>query len=201
MYADGDPIAELPVTVRALPSAVRVIVPAMSRARRRRSWPRARSAGLARRAGRGGGTSLPGKVLMRLEPHAIARARGAAAARLGGDLGDERQDHDRRDDGRRSLERAGIPLVHNRAGANMAGGVASTLLARRARRRQDRRRARAVRGRRVLARPDRARARARARCCSATCSATSSTATASSRRSPIAGRRSVAHCRPAPRWS
>ncbi len=28
MYADGDPIAELPVTVRALPSAVRVIAPA-----------------------------------------------------------------------------------------------------------------------------------------------------------------------------
>jgi diacylglycerol kinase family enzyme len=27
MYADGDPIAELPVTVRALPGAVRVIVP------------------------------------------------------------------------------------------------------------------------------------------------------------------------------
>jgi YegS/Rv2252/BmrU family lipid kinase len=28
MYADGDPIAELPVTVRALPNAVKVIVPA-----------------------------------------------------------------------------------------------------------------------------------------------------------------------------
>jgi YegS/Rv2252/BmrU family lipid kinase len=28
VYADGDPIAELPVTVRALPAAVRVIVPA-----------------------------------------------------------------------------------------------------------------------------------------------------------------------------
>ena len=27
------------------------------------------------------------------------------------------------------LERAGVPLVHNRAGANMAGGIASTLLA------------------------------------------------------------------------
>jgi diacylglycerol kinase family enzyme len=27
MYADGDPIAELPVTVRAVPRAVRVIVP------------------------------------------------------------------------------------------------------------------------------------------------------------------------------
>jgi diacylglycerol kinase family enzyme len=28
VYADGDPIAELPVTVRALAAAVRVIVPA-----------------------------------------------------------------------------------------------------------------------------------------------------------------------------
>ena len=28
MYADGDPIAELPVTVRVLPAAVRMIVPA-----------------------------------------------------------------------------------------------------------------------------------------------------------------------------
>jgi diacylglycerol kinase family enzyme len=27
MYADGDPIAELPVTVRAVPGAVRVICP------------------------------------------------------------------------------------------------------------------------------------------------------------------------------
>jgi diacylglycerol kinase family enzyme len=27
MYADGDPIAELPVTIRTLPAAVRVIVP------------------------------------------------------------------------------------------------------------------------------------------------------------------------------
>jgi diacylglycerol kinase family enzyme len=27
LYADGDPIAELPVTVRAVPGAVRVIVP------------------------------------------------------------------------------------------------------------------------------------------------------------------------------
>jgi diacylglycerol kinase family enzyme len=27
LYADGDPIAELPVTVRCLPKAVRVLVP------------------------------------------------------------------------------------------------------------------------------------------------------------------------------
>jgi diacylglycerol kinase family enzyme len=28
MYADGDPIADLPVTIKALPGAIRVIVPA-----------------------------------------------------------------------------------------------------------------------------------------------------------------------------
>ena len=83
---------------------------------------------LARRAGRGGGTSLPGKVLMALEPGAIAELsarlpRGSVvvsatngktttAAMVASVLG-----------------RAGIPVVHNRAGANMAGGVASTLLA------------------------------------------------------------------------
>ena len=83
---------------------------------------------LARRAGRGGGTSLPGKVLMALEPGAISElssrlARGSVvvsatngktttAAMVASVLG-----------------HAGIPVVHNRAGANMAGGVASTLLA------------------------------------------------------------------------
>ena len=55
------------------------------------------------------------------------------------------------------LERAGIALVHNRAGANMAGGLASTLLAAARRGGADRRRARPVRGRRVLARPGHAR--------------------------------------------
>ncbi len=83
---------------------------------------------LARASGRGGGTSLPGKVLMRLEPGAI----GELAARL-------------RDgsvvlsatNGKTTtaamissvLERRGARLVHNRAGANMAGGVASALAA------------------------------------------------------------------------
>jgi UDP-N-acetylmuramyl tripeptide synthase len=87
----------------------------------------ARAAGaLSRRAGRGG-TSLPGKFLMRLEPHAIARLaarlqRGSAvisatngktttAAMVAG-----------------ILERTGARLVHNRAGANMAGGVATALM-------------------------------------------------------------------------
>ena len=87
----------------------------------------ARAAGaLSRRTGRGG-TSLPGKLLMRLEPHAISRLsarlhRGSAvisatngktttAAMVAG-----------------ILEHAGARLVHNRAGANMAGGVATALL-------------------------------------------------------------------------
>jgi UDP-N-acetylmuramyl tripeptide synthase len=84
--------------------------------------------GIVRRAGRGGGTSLPGKVLIRLEPHAIEAlsgrlARGSAVISA--------------TNGKTTtaamtasiMERAGIRLVHNRAGANMAGGIASTLLA------------------------------------------------------------------------
>jgi lipid II isoglutaminyl synthase (glutamine-hydrolysing) len=83
--------------------------------------------GLARRAGRGGGTSLPGKVLIRLEPRAI----GQLSARL-----DRGSVVISATNGKTTtaamtasvLEQAGISLVHNRAGANMAGGVASTLL-------------------------------------------------------------------------
>jgi UDP-N-acetylmuramyl tripeptide synthase len=88
----------------------------------------ARAAGaVARRAGRGG-TSLPGKVLIRVEPDAIARLGGrlaqgsvvvsatngktTSAAMIASILG-----------------RRGTRLVHNRAGANMAGGVAAALAA------------------------------------------------------------------------
>jgi UDP-N-acetylmuramyl tripeptide synthase len=83
--------------------------------------------GLSRVAGRGGGTSLPGKVLTRLDPHAIRALAGrlpqgsvvlsatngktTTAAMIAA-----------------VLERRGTRLVHNRAGANMAGGIASTLL-------------------------------------------------------------------------
>jgi UDP-N-acetylmuramyl tripeptide synthase len=82
---------------------------------------------LARRAGRGGGTSLPGKVLSRLDPHAIEQL----AQRL-----DQGTAVISATNGKTTtaamaasvLERSGIGLVHNRAGANMAGGVASTLL-------------------------------------------------------------------------
>ncbi len=83
---------------------------------------------LARRAGRGGGTSLPGKVLLALEPGAISElsarlSRGSVVISA--------------TNGKTTtaamvasvLRQAGVPVVHNRAGANMAGGVASTLLA------------------------------------------------------------------------
>jgi len=83
--------------------------------------------GLARAAGRGGGTSLPGKVLMRLDPQAI---RSLAARLPQGSVAISATN------GKTTtaamvasvLERRGTRLVHNRAGANMAGGIASTLL-------------------------------------------------------------------------
>jgi lipid II isoglutaminyl synthase (glutamine-hydrolysing) len=87
----------------------------------------ARTAGaVSRRAGRGG-TSLPGKVLMRLEPHAIGRL--SSRLRNGSAVISATN-------GKTTtaamvaavLERGGTRLVHNRAGANMAGGVASALL-------------------------------------------------------------------------
>ena len=82
--------------------------------------------GLSRLAGRGG-TSLPGKVLLRLDPHAIGRL----GARLPqGSLVISATN------GKTTtaamvaaiLEGRGEHLVHNRAGANMAGGIAATLL-------------------------------------------------------------------------
>jgi UDP-N-acetylmuramyl tripeptide synthase len=82
---------------------------------------------LARRAGRGGGTSLPGKLLIALEPHAIGRL----AARLPQGSVVISATNGKTTTAAMTaaaLERAGITLVHNRAGANMAGGVASTLL-------------------------------------------------------------------------
>jgi UDP-N-acetylmuramyl tripeptide synthase len=82
---------------------------------------------VVRRAGRGGGTSLPGRVLLALDPDAV----GTLAARL--PLGSVVISAT---NGKTTtaamaasiLEHTGIRLVHNRAGANMAGGVASTLL-------------------------------------------------------------------------
>jgi UDP-N-acetylmuramyl tripeptide synthase len=88
----------------------------------------ARATGAVTRFAGRGGTSLPGKVLMRAEPHAISRlaarlpqgnvvvsatnGKTTTAAMVASILG-----------------RTGTRLVHNRAGANMAGGVAAALAA------------------------------------------------------------------------
>ena len=84
--------------------------------------------GLARATGRGGGTSLPGKVLTRLEPHAIERLAGRLSR---GSVVISATNGKTTTAAMVStvLERAGTRLVHNRAGANMVGGVASALAA------------------------------------------------------------------------
>jgi UDP-N-acetylmuramyl tripeptide synthase len=87
----------------------------------------ARAAGfVSRRAGRGG-TSLPGKILMRLEPGAIGQLAGrlrdgsAVISATNGKTTTAAM-------AASVLERGGRRLVHNRAGANMAGGIATALL-------------------------------------------------------------------------
>lgn len=87
----------------------------------------ARAAGaLSRRTGRGG-TSLPGKLLLRLEPDAVASLAGrlkngsAVISATNGKTTTAAMVAS-------ILERGGHTLVHNRAGANMAGGIAGTLL-------------------------------------------------------------------------
>jgi UDP-N-acetylmuramyl tripeptide synthase len=84
--------------------------------------------GLARRAGRGGGTSLPGKVLVGLDRRAISELAGrlekgsAVISATNGKTTTAAMTAS-------VLERSGLRLVHNRAGANMVGGVASALVA------------------------------------------------------------------------
>lgn len=87
----------------------------------------ARAAGaVSRRAGRGG-TSLPGKLLLRLEPDAV----GSLASRLTNGSAVISATNGKTTTAAMVasiLERGGHTLVHNRAGANMAGGIAGTLL-------------------------------------------------------------------------
>jgi UDP-N-acetylmuramyl tripeptide synthase len=75
-----------------------------------------------------GGTSAPGKLLMRMRPDAI----GALAKRLTqGNVVISATNGKTTTAAFTSgiLTQHGVSLVHNRAGANMAGGIASTLLA------------------------------------------------------------------------
>jgi lipid II isoglutaminyl synthase (glutamine-hydrolysing) len=87
----------------------------------------ARAAGALSRLRGGGATSAPGKVLLRLQPDAL----GTLTSRLqrGSVLVSATNGKTTTATMVASiLERHGVELVHNQAGANMAGGIASTLL-------------------------------------------------------------------------
>jgi len=88
----------------------------------------ARVAGaLSRASRRGGGTSLPGKLLLRMEPGAV----GMLARRLDrGSVVVSATNGKTTTSGMiaRVFAEHGLTAVHNRAGANMKGGVATALL-------------------------------------------------------------------------
>ena len=82
---------------------------------------------ISRRAGRGGGTTLPGRLLLRADPDALGRM----AARLEGGAALVSATNGKTTTAAMTaavLERSGRSLVHNRAGSNMAWGVATALL-------------------------------------------------------------------------
>ncbi len=90
----------------------------------------ARAAGAASRIAGRGGTSLPGKVLLGVDPRAVERLSArlpqgcAVISATNGKTTTAAMTSE-------ILRRTGVRLVHNRAGANMAGGIAATLLAER----------------------------------------------------------------------
>jgi UDP-N-acetylmuramyl tripeptide synthase len=87
----------------------------------------ARGVGAISRLRGGGGTSAPGKLLMALAPDAIGQL-GARLRRGSVLISATNGKTTTAAMAAAILERAGIPLVHNQAGANMAGGIATTLL-------------------------------------------------------------------------
>ena len=88
----------------------------------------ARAVGALSRVRGGGATSAPGKVLIRLDGNAI----GALGARLSHGSALVSATNGKTTTTAMAagiLERAGLRLVHNSSGANMAGGIATALLA------------------------------------------------------------------------
>ena len=186
VYADGDPIAELPATIRAVPRRAaragpddaawppgwppRAAVGALSRARRPRrrhvaarqgadcAWSRTRSASSPRGCRAAAWSSRP--------PTARRRPRRWSPSILERTRRAARPQPRRGEHGGR--RRRALPAPRDAAGA-IDGDLGLFEVDE------------------FWLGPRRRRARARARCCSATSSATSSTATASSRRSPTAG--------------
>ena len=90
----------------------------------------ARTAARVVRAGGRGGTSLPGKLLLRMDPRAIKRL-SAGLPRGSVVISATNGKTTTTAFAASILESAGVATVHNVAGANMAGGIASALLDRR----------------------------------------------------------------------
>src|SRR5438552_2365195 len=87
----------------------------------------ARAAGrLSRLAGAGGGTTVPGKLLWKLDPGAVDKL--AARLPLGSALVSATNGKTTTAGMAASILGERIPLAHNRAGANLVSGVASSLL-------------------------------------------------------------------------
>ena len=148
------------------------------------------AARMSRLAGAGGGTTLPGKLLWKLDPGAI----DALAARLpqGAAVVSATNGKTTTTAMVAEILGRGRRLAWNRSGANLVSGVASTLA------RAARRRAGAARGRRGRAAGGRAPRPAARRPARRTSSETSSTATASSSTSPSAGAPQRRRSRPTP---
>jgi UDP-N-acetylmuramyl tripeptide synthase len=84
-------------------------------------------AGMSRLAGAGGGTTLPGKLLWKLDPDAVDRL-GARLPR-GSALVSATNGKTTTAAMAASILRPSVRLAHNRAGANLVSGVASALVA------------------------------------------------------------------------
>src|ERR687884_1875909 len=85
--------------------------------------------GLSRLAGAGGGTTLPGKLLWKLDPGAIDRL--ASRLPLGSALVSATNGKTTTAAMTAEILGSRLRLAHNRAGANLVSGVASTLLSQR----------------------------------------------------------------------
>ena len=187
VYADGEHLTDLPARCACCRAPCSVIAPPDGRLSAatgavRRQAPLARATGAASRAsGRGGGTTLPGRVLLRLAPDAIARlgAELDRAARRG--QRHQRQDDDGGDDRRRSSPPTGATRSTTAPARTCTGESPRRCWSRAAARGCSRSTRPGCRGSR--------RSSTRRCSCSATSSATSSTATARWSASPTSGRR------------
>src|SRR4051794_19087549 len=105
----------------SLPRGVRVPVPLAA------EIALARAAGrLSRFAGAGGGTTVPGKLLWKLDPGAVDRL--AARLPLGSALVSATNGKTTTAAMAAEILRGRLRLAHNSSGANLVSGVASTLL-------------------------------------------------------------------------